>query len=75
MEYYVLLVERRGDAVARVIGSAPDSTAARSLAEALDIKEHGRITGRTFFMDQKALIVWRTHGKIAPIDSLIPELK
>lgn len=73
MDYYVLIVERNGDAIARVIGSAPTSSAARKLAESLDIKQHGRITGRTFYLDQNAMIAWRTIGKVAPIGALVPE--
>ncbi len=74
MEYFVLLVEKKGNALARVIGSAPTSSTARKLAEALNIHQHGRITGRTFFMDQKTLIEWRTRGKVASIGSLIAEV-
>lgn len=74
MDYYVLLVDKDGEAFARVIGSSPTSAAARELAQALDIKQHGRITGRTFYLDQEALIAWRSRGKIAPIGSLMPEL-
>lgn len=74
MDYYVLLVDKDGDSIARVIGTAPTSSAARNLAQALDIKQHGRITGRTFYLDQEALVTWRSRGKIAPIGSLVPEL-
>lgn len=74
MEYYVLLVEKNGDAIARVVGSCPTSSGARDLAQSLDIKQHGRITGRTFYLDHDALISWRSRGKIAPIGALIPEL-
>jgi hypothetical protein len=56
-----------------VIGSAPTSNSARELAESLDIRKNGRITGRTFFMDQETLIAWRARGKVAPIGPLIPE--
>ncbi len=73
MDYHVLLVEKNGDAVARVIGSAPTSSAARDLAQSLDIKLHGRVTGRTFYLDHEGLIVWRARGKISPIGSLAPE--
>lgn len=71
MEYYVLLVEREGAAIARVVGSAPTSSAACDLAQALDIERHGRITGRTFYLDQEALVAWRTRGKVAPIASML----
>ncbi|MBK1707005.1 hypothetical protein [Halochromatium glycolicum] len=74
MEYYVLLVEKNGDAIARVIGSAPTSSAACDLAQDLDVKLNGRVTGRTFYLDHEALIAWRTRGKVAPIGSLIPEV-
>ncbi|MBK5939428.1 hypothetical protein [Halochromatium roseum] len=74
MEYYILLVEKNGDALARVIGTSPSSSTARELAQALDVKHHGRITGRTFYLDHDALISWRSQGKIAPIGSLRPEL-
>jgi hypothetical protein len=73
MEYFVLLVEKQDRAIAKVIGSAPNSSAARKLAESLDIKHHGRITGRTIFMDEKTLITWRVRGKVASVGSLIPE--
>lgn len=72
MDYYVLLVEKKGEAFARVIGSSPNSTGARQLAVELDKKLHGRITGRTFYLDHESLIAWRTKGKVAPIGSLIP---
>jgi hypothetical protein len=71
MEYYVLLVEREGSTIAKVIGSAPTSSAACDLAQALDVKLHGRITGRTFYLDQEALIAWRTRGKVAPVGELL----
>ncbi len=74
MDYFVLLVDKDGDAIARVIGSAPTSSAACDLAQSLDVKVHGRVTGRTFYLDQDALIYWRNQGKVAPIGSLMPEL-
>lgn len=74
MDYFVLLVDKDGDAIARVIGSAPTSSAACDLAQNLDVKVHGRVTGRTFYLDQDALIYWRNQGKVAPIGSLMPEL-
>lgn len=74
MEYYVLLVEKKGNAIARVIGTSPSSSAARKLAQALDVKQHGRITGRTFYLDHDALISWRSQGKVTAIGSLRPEL-
>ena len=74
MDYYILLAEKRGESFARVIGSAPTSTAACQLAVDLDKELHGQITGRTFYLDHEALIAWRTRGKVAPIGSLIPGL-
>lgn len=73
MDYYVLLIEKSGEAIARVIGSAPTSSAARELAQSLDVKQHGRITGRTFYLDHEGLIAWRARGKISAIGSLTPE--
>ena len=74
MEYYVLLAKKDGDRIARVIGTSPTSSGACDLAQALDFKLHGRITGRTFYLDHDALIAWRSRGKIAPIGSLMPEV-
>lgn len=61
--YYVMIAERSLPAVARSIGRAESSTAARRLAVALDIALHGRPSGRLFYLDQETFIAWCARGK------------
>jgi hypothetical protein len=61
--YYVMIAERSLPAVARSIGRAESSTAARRLAVSLDIALHGRPSGRLFYLDQETFIAWCARGK------------
>ena len=79
--YYVMIAEQRTPAVARSIGRAETSSAARRLAVSLDLALHGRPTGRLFYLDQESFIDWCTRGKAvgaAPgglVDATEPEPK
>lgn len=66
--YYIMIAEQRERAVARNIGRAESSMAARRLALAMDIAMHGRPSGRIFYLDQESFIDWCARGKAVGAD-------